>query len=99
MSEKQLPEIELFYLNGCPYCRKAKSVIDALYAENPIYSSIPIRWIEEREEKELADARDYFRVPTLFCRREKLYEASPTHSETEIRDHIRAAFDRVLNEN
>lgn len=89
-------KIDLFHLNGCPYCRHARAAIEALYAENPTYAAIPIRWIEEKEEPEIADAYDYFRVPTLFYRGEKLYEASPGQDYTAIRDHIRAAFDRVL---
>ena len=92
----QKKTIELFYLSGCPYCIKARTVIEALTKENPAYAAIPIRWIEEREEPELAAMRDYFRVPTLFCGEEKLYEASPAHSADIIRDRIRAAFDRVL---
>ena len=92
----QKKQIELFYLSGCPYCMKARAAIDVLTKENAAYASIAIRWIEEREEPELADARDYFRVPTLFYGEEKLYEASPAHSADMIREHIRAAFDRVL---
>jgi len=97
MKTTTIPEIELYYLSGCPYCRKARSAIEALCAENPAYAEIPLRWIEEREEPALADARDYYRVPTLFCGDEKLYEASPAHSEADIRKNIQAAFDHVLN--
>ena len=94
----QEASIELFYLNGCPYCRKAERAIQKLYAENPAYAALPLRWIEEREESALASARDYFRVPTLFYRGEKLYEAELGQSEDTIREHIRTAFERVLSD-
>lgn len=97
MCKTDIPEIELFYLGGCPYCRHAHSAIETLCAETPAYATIPIRWIEEREEPALAAARDYFRVPALFCGGEKLYEASPLHGRAAIREHIRSAFDRVLS--
>ena len=91
-----MKEIELFYLRACPYCRNARRAIDELIAENPAYADISIRWIEESEEPQLAESRDYYSVPTLFWQGEKLYEAHFTHSYGTIRDHIRAAFDRVL---
>ena len=90
-------EIELFYLSTCPYCKNARRAIDELCAENPAYADIPIRWIEETEEPALAEARDYFSVPTLYCGDEKLYEAHFTHSYDKIKDSIRGAFDRVLS--
>ena len=89
-------EIELFYLKDCPYCRNAKRAIDELTAENPAYADIQIDWIEEREQPEIAEARDYYSVPAIFWRGEKLYEAHFTHSYDVIRQNIRAAFDKVL---
>ncbi len=91
-----MKEIELFYLTRCPYCINARKAIEALTEENPAYNDIRIRWIEEREESELAAARDYFAVPTVFYRGEKLYEAKPTHGYDAIKENIKAAFDKVL---
>lgn len=91
-----MKEIEIFYLNGCPYCANARRAIAELQGEEPAYGGIELRWIEEREHPELADRRDYFRVPTLFCGERKLYEADPSHGYEEIRENIRKAFDRVL---
>ena len=91
-----MQQIELFYLKTCPYCRNAKKAIGELTAENPAYGDIRIRWIEESEEPALADARDYYSVPSLFFGGEKLYEAHFTHSYDRIKESIRAAFDKVL---
>ena len=91
-----MKEIEVFYLNGCPYCANARRAVAELKEEDPAYAGIALRWIEEREHPELADKRDYFRVPALFRGEEKLYEADPSHGFGEIRENVKKAFDRVL---
>ena len=70
--------------------------IKKLTEEDPAYGGIELVWIEEREHPELADKRDYYRVPTLYRGEEKLYEADPSHGFGEIRENIKRAFDRVL---
>ena len=91
-----MKEIELFYLASCPYCRNAKRAIGELAEENPAYRDIRIDWIEESEQPAIAEAHDYYSVPTIFWNGEKLYEAHFTHSYADIKNNIRAAFDRVL---
>ena len=63
---------------------------------NPAYADIQIDWIEESEQPEIAQARDYYSVPTIFWQGEKLYEAHFTHSYETIKQNIRGAFDKVL---
>ena len=89
-------EIEIFYLTGCPYCNNARKAVEELLREEPAYGALPLRWIEENEEKALADSRDYYRVPSLFYRGDKLYECSPLHSYAAIKAHLKAAFDKAL---
>ena len=91
-----MKEIEIFYLTNCPYCKNARKAIEELCTENPAYRQIKLKWIEEREQPEIADKYDYYSVPSLFCGGEKLYEAHFTHGYAVIKDHIREAFDRVL---
>ena len=91
-----MKEIELFYLASCPYCRNARRAIGELTEENPAYADIRIDWIEESEQPTLAEARDYYYVPTVFWNGEKLYEAHFTHSYADIKRNLQAAFDRVL---
>ena len=93
-----MKEIELFYLSHCPYCIKARKAVDELMAENPAFTGLRVKWIEENEEPELAASRDYYCVPSLFFQGKKLYEASPAEGFTEIKENIRAAFTAVLNE-
>ena len=88
--------VELFYLPGCPYCIKADKAIRELVEENPVYGSIAVKWIDESEQTEYADSKDYYFVPTVFFGDEKLYEARPSQGSKEIKANIRATFDRVL---
>lgn len=92
-----MKELEIFYLASCPYCKNARKAIGELQEENPAYASLPLHWIEESEEPEIAEARDYYSVPTLFWGDEKLYEAHFTHSYDTIKERIRLAFDHVLS--
>ena len=89
-------EIEIFYLTGCPYCNNARKAVAELLAEEPAYGALTLRWIEENEEPDLANDRDYYRVPSLFYQGDKLYECSPLQSYDAIKAYIRAAFDRAL---
>ena len=92
-----MKQLEIFYLSRCPYCRNAIKAIEELRGENPAYSDINIRWIEESEEPALADSRDYYNVPAVFFNGEKLYEAKPFHDYDTIKAGIRGAFDAALS--
>ena len=89
-------EIIIFYLTGCPYCDAARRAVEELRQESPAYEALALRWIEENEEKALADSYDYYRVPSVFFRGDKLYECSPLHGYGAIKAHLRAAFDQAL---
>ena len=89
-----MKEIEIFYLTGCPYCKSARKAVEELTAEND-YTGLSLRWIEERENKALADSRDYYYVPTVYYKGKKLYECSPAHSYADIKARFKAAFDAV----
>ena len=92
-----MKELELFYLARCPYCKNARKAIEELLQQTPAYAEIKILWIEESEQPELANSRDYYSVPSIFFRGEKLYEAKPFHGYETIKENIQSAFDRVLS--
>ena len=96
LGDMSMKQVELFYLTHCPYCINARRAIEELTEENPSYKGIQVRWIEESEEVELANSRDYYYVPTVFFDGKKLYEAKPIHSYSMIKKHIRNAFDTVI---
>ena len=62
-----MKELKIFYLEGCPYCRKAMTALEELKAETPEFDKVGIEWIEETRSPEIADKFDYYRVPSIFC--------------------------------
>ena len=92
-----MKNIQLFYLEHCPYCVHARRAVGELLKENPAYARIGIRWIEEGREAELAGQYDYYYVPTIFFEGRKLYEARPSQGYESIKESIRGAFDQVLS--
>ena len=76
-----------------PHCLCARKAIEELKNENASYQEIRVRWIEESNEAELADSRDYFCVPTIFYRGEKLNQATATkRSRSAFKLHLRSSL-------
>ena len=91
-----MKSITLFYLADCPYCHYARRAVGELIAENPVYAKIKIDWIEESKRPEIAEQYDYYYVPTIFLEKKKLYEAHPSETYDDCKEHVRAALDAVL---
>ena len=91
-----MKEVTIFYLEGCPYCKNARRALASLLEEKPEYAAVRVHWVEESREPEVADRYDYYRVPTVFCGEDKLYEAHPSETYDIIRDKLDKAFAAVL---
>ena len=91
-----MKKVKLFYLEGCPYCKKAFKAIDELVAENPAYGEIEIERLEETQSAAEASKYDYYYVPTIFFGDAKLYEASPSQNYDDIKASVKGAFDKVI---
>ena len=91
-----MKELTVFYLETCPYCKNARKALAQLMEENDRYKSTPVKWVEESRNAELADHYDYYRVPSIFCGEEKLYEASPSQDFFSIKESIRKVLDAAL---
>ena len=90
-------EITIFYMEGCPYCVNARKAVQELQGQNADYAAVRVNWIDENKEAELAASYDYFRVPTIYDGREKLYEASPADRYADIRRQVENALKAVLH--
>lgn len=80
----------MFYLEYCPYCKRARNYMKELQEEDPRYMEIPIRMIEESQQKDLAGSYDYYYVPTYFVGDEKVSEGGVD------KEGVRAVFDKAL---
>lgn len=90
-------KLKIFYLDTCPYCRKAKDAIKELRLENPSFENVKIEWIEETIHPEIADQYDYYRVPSIFLDDKKLYECNPKDDYEEIKKQIEQVLKLSLN--
>ena len=90
-----MKEIEIFYLKNCPYCKNARKAIEELQEAEPAYRDVQIKWIDENQEQDLAAARDYWHVPSIFYGEKKLYEADPGQDYDTIKANVLAAFQAV----
>ncbi|NLZ48038.1 MAG: glutaredoxin [Clostridiales bacterium] len=87
-----MEEITMFILAGCPYCRKALSWMEELKKENPKYTNIPIKIIDESKEADLANQYDYYYVPSYYIGNEKLHEGAVK------KEIIQNIFEKALEE-
>lgn len=91
-----MKKLTLFYLVGCPYCDNARRALKELRAEKAEYAAVEVEWIEESHQPSLAEAYDYYYVPTVFLDREKLYEAHPGESFDVCKEELRKCLDKSL---
>ena len=73
-----MKKLTLFTLNGCPYCREAEIWIKELKEEDPELRNVKIERIEESENPEIAEAHDYWYVPTFYLEETKIHEGVAT---------------------
>lgn len=85
----------IFYLENCPYCRKAIQALGELQQESEACRAAEVEWIEESRQGALAEQYDYYYVPSVFVGKDKLYECSPAHSYEDIKENLRAALEKA----
>lgn len=91
-----MKKIVCFYLDGCPYCAKARRAFDELRAENPAWKNISVEWVENAHQPSELKNFDYYYVPTLYAGDEKIYEASPGDGYDKIKAEVRRALETAV---
>ena len=69
-----MKEVLLFKLKFCPHCIRAVKWMEEVFREHPEYKDVPLKIIDEGKERKLADAYDYFLVPTFYIGDQKVHE-------------------------
>lgn len=82
--------ILLFILKNCPHCKRALQWQNELIAENPVFSSIPLEIVDEREQSARARSYNYFLVPTYYVDGVKVHEGIA--SKQKIKEILDAAL-------
>lgn len=78
-----MKKVKVFYMEGCPHCRRAFKILDELKANNPEYAKIHMEYIDEKKDVKAANAHDYYYVPTFYVDEVKLHEGVPTVEKIE----------------
>ncbi len=78
-----MKSVKLFYLRGCPYCKRALQYIAQAKAAHPELAAVGIETIEESEDPEEADRYDYYYVPTFYVDGVKVHEGGIAPDEVE----------------
>ena len=82
--------VKLFYLERCPFCKKAFAFIDELKQEDSRYRNIEIETIEESVHPEIAELYDYYYVPTFYIDEKKMHEGGI------FKEEVRWIFEKAL---
>ncbi len=73
-----MKQVTLFVLENCPHCRRARSMMEELFAEHPEYATVELTVIDEAKEPAVAARYDYYYVPTFYLDGEKRLEGAPS---------------------
>lgn len=82
--------ILLMKLEACPYCQRARKMMEALLSAHPEYREIPLKIVDEAEEPAFAETLNYYYVPTFYVGQEKVHEGVP--SEDAIAEVFKRAY-------
>lgn len=82
-TENDMKKMKMFYLEHCPFCKRAFQYIEELKAEHSELASIEIETIEESQHPEIADQYDYYYVPTFYIDGQKEHEGGIYKDEVE----------------
>lgn len=82
--------VYMFITDWCPYCKQALSYMEELKNENPNYSNIEVKVIDEERQPEIAKQYDYYYVPTYYVNGVKIHEGIPS------KDIVRTVFEKAL---
>ena len=81
--------VSMFITDWCPYCKKSYPWMEELKKENPKFSNIEVKIIDEELHPEIAKQYSYYYVPTYYVDGIKVHEGVPT------KDIIRGVFEKA----
>jgi glutaredoxin len=94
--ELSMKQVKAFILSGCPYCKKARLAYNELCENNASYREVPVDWILEDQQPDIADQYDYYYTPTMYVDEQKVYESHPGQTYEEIRDEVEKVLKAAL---
>jgi len=80
----------MFVTEWCPYCKKALTWMENIKKQNPEYSGIEIKIIDEELQPDIAKQYTYYYVPTYYIDGVKVHEGVAS------KDIISDIFEKAL---
>ena len=77
-----MKKIQLFYLEHCPHCVKARNDLKELLKDER-FCGLDIEMIEESVQKDVADQYDYYYVPCFYVNGIKVKEGALLKKDVE----------------
>ncbi|MBT3320066.1 MAG: glutaredoxin [Clostridia bacterium] len=78
-----MKQVILFIIKSCPYCIMANKFMKQIFKENPQFKDVPLRIVDENEQKDIADQYNYYYVPTYYVDGVRMHEGVPTKEKVE----------------
>ncbi len=88
-------KVTMIILDHCPYCKRARRLIEEMKKENPAYEKFEFELVNEENPGDKLKGLEYYYVPTFFHDGEKLYEASPGDEDEIMKPKLEAMFKRL----
>jgi len=85
-----MKKVTMFVIESCPYCREALRLMEELYKRDKRYRDIPLEKIDEKAHPEIANAYDYYYVPTFYVGEKKVHEGAASLQA------VKRVFDEAL---
>jgi len=80
----------MFVTEWCPYCKKALTWMENIKKQNPEYSGIEVKIIDEELQPDIAKQYTYYYVPTYYIDGVKVHEGVAS------KDIISDIFEKAL---
>ena len=81
----------MFVTEWCPYCKKALAWNEDILKQNPEYSNIEIKIIDEELQPDIAKQYTYYYVPTYYV------DGIKVHEGVASKDIVNKIFEKAFN--
>lgn len=87
----KMKPVLMFVTEWCPYCKKALNWMDDIKKQNPAFTDIEIKIIDEELQPDIAKQYTYYYVPTYYVDGVKVHEGAAS------KDIINKVFEAAIN--
>ena len=86
-----MKQVIMFITEWCPYCKRALNWMENIKKQNPEYTDIEIKIIDEELQPDIAKQYTYYYVPTYYVDGIKVHEGAAS------KDIVSKVFAQAFN--